>query len=202
MKVKITTQTNMEYYGCAKNTIVDVDLEDYVTCVVASEVGNAPLEACKAQAVAARSFAIARGVLSRKVISDNSSTAQAYKANRIGYATCAKAAWETKGQVLTYGGKVISANYCAANGGRTYSSEEVWGTKKPYLIARADPWDASAKNGHGVGMSQKGAIAAARAGKTYKEILGFYYPGTKVSLSRPAILHIIRGLIQKIMARL
>jgi peptidoglycan hydrolase-like amidase len=48
MKVKITTQTNMEYYKCAKNTIVDVDLEDYVTCVVASEVGNVPLEACKA----------------------------------------------------------------------------------------------------------------------------------------------------------
>lgn len=202
MKVKITTKTNMEYYGCSKNTIVDVDLEDYVTCVVASEVGNAPLEACKAQAIAARSFAIARGVLSGKVISDSSSTAQAYRANRIGYATCAKAAWETKGQVLTYDGNVISANYCAANGGRTYSSEEIWGTKKPYLIAQPDPWDSSAKNGHGVGMSQKGAIAAARAGKTYKEILGFYYPGTKISLSRPAILHIIRGLIQKIMARL
>lgn len=202
MKVKITTNTNMEYYGCAKNTIIDVDLEDYVTCVVASEVGNAPLEACKAQAVAARSFAIARGVLSGKVISDSSATAQAYRANRIGYATCAKAAWETKGQVLTYNGNVISANYCEANGGRTYSSEEVWGTKKPYLIAQSDPWDSSAKSGHGVGMSQKGAIAAARAGKTYKEILGFYYPGTKISLSRPAILHVIRGLIQKIRARL
>lgn len=97
MKVKITTKANMEYYKCAKNTIIDVDLEDYVTCVVASEVGNAPLEACKAQAVAARSFVIARGVLSGKVISDSSSTAQAYRANRIGYVTCAKAAWETKG---------------------------------------------------------------------------------------------------------
>ena len=202
MKVKITTQTNMNYYGCAKGTIIDVDLEDYITCVVASEVGNAPIEACKAQAIAARSFAIARGVLSGKPISDSSSTAQAYRANRIGYANCAKAAWETKGQVLTYGGNVISANYCSANGGRTYSSEEVWGTKKPYLIAQPDPWDSSAKNSHGVGMSQKGAIAAARAGKTYKEILGFYYPGAKISLSRPAILHIIRGLIQKIMARL
>lgn len=202
MKVKITTASNMKYYGCAKNTVVDVDLEDYVTCVVASEVGNVPLEACKAQAVAARSFAIARGVLSGKVISDSSSTAQAYRADRIGYAICAKAAWETKGEILTYGGKVTSANYCEANGGRTYSSEEVWGTAKPYLIARTDPWDASKKSGHGVGMSQKGAIAAARGGKTYKEILGFYYPGTKISLSRPAILHIIRGLIQKIMARL
>jgi len=48
MKVKITTKENMKYYGCEKNTIIDVDLEDYVTCVVASEVGNAKLEACKA----------------------------------------------------------------------------------------------------------------------------------------------------------
>ena len=75
MKVKITTASNMKYYECMKGTIIDVDLEDYVTCVVASEVGDAPLEACKAQAVAARSFAIARGVLSGKVISDSSSTA-------------------------------------------------------------------------------------------------------------------------------
>lgn len=75
MKVKITTQENMKYYGCEKNTIVDVDLEDYVTCVVAGEIGNAKLEACKAQAIAARTFAIARGVLDGKVISDSASVA-------------------------------------------------------------------------------------------------------------------------------
>lgn len=202
MKVKITTEANMKYYGCAKDTIVEVDLEDYVTCVTAAEVGNAPVEACKAQAIAARSFAIARGVLSGKPISDSSSSAQAYRADRIGYANCAKAAWETKGQVLSYEGNVISANYCAANGGRTYSSEEVWGTKKPYLIAQKDPWDQSKKSGHGVGMSQKGAIAAAKQGKSCKEILDFYYPGTKITLDRKAVLHIIRDLVKKIMARL
>jgi SpoIID/LytB domain protein len=75
MKVKITTQENMNYYGCEKNTVVEVDLEDYVTCVVAGEIGNAKLEACKAQAVAARTFAIARGVLDGKVISDSASVA-------------------------------------------------------------------------------------------------------------------------------
>ena len=78
----------MAYYSCEKGTIVEVDLEDYVTCVVASEIGNAKLEACKAQAVAARTFAVARGVLSGKVISDSASVAQAYRANRINYAAC------------------------------------------------------------------------------------------------------------------
>jgi peptidoglycan hydrolase-like amidase len=48
VKVKITTKENMAYYSCEKGTIVEVDLEDYVTCVVASEIGNAKLEACKA----------------------------------------------------------------------------------------------------------------------------------------------------------
>jgi stage II sporulation protein D len=37
-------------------------------------------------------------------------------------------------------------------------------------------------NGHGVGMCQWGAIGQARAGKNYKEILEFYYPGTKLEV--------------------
>ena len=52
IKVKITTSGNMKYYGCASGTIKEIELEDYVKCVVASEIGNASLEACKAQAVA------------------------------------------------------------------------------------------------------------------------------------------------------
>jgi len=57
IKVKITTAGNMKYYNCAKNTIQEIELEDYVRCVVASEIGNSSIEACKAQAVAARTFA-------------------------------------------------------------------------------------------------------------------------------------------------
>lgn len=202
MKVKITTKENMEYYSCEKNTIVDVDLEDYVTCVVASEVGNAKLEACKAQAVAARTFAIARGVLKGKPISDSASIAQAYRANRINYIVAQMAAEQTMGQILTYNGKPISAVYSHSNGGHTRSSEEVWGTAYPYLISQPDPWDKETKNGHGVGMSQQGAITAAKWGKTYKEILAFYYPGAKITLSRPAIFERLRTIINKIMGKL
>src|SRR5699024_2039445 len=35
-------------------------------------------------------------------------------------------------------------------------------------------------HGHGIGMSQYGARGAARQGKGYKDILGFYFPGTTV----------------------
>jgi len=48
IKIKITTNENMKYYGCEKNTIKEIELEDYVRCVVASEMGNAPKEALKA----------------------------------------------------------------------------------------------------------------------------------------------------------
>jgi stage II sporulation protein D len=37
-------------------------------------------------------------------------------------------------------------------------------------------------NGHGVGMCQWGAVGQARAGKNYKDILEFYYPGTKLEV--------------------
>lgn len=203
MKVKITTSENMKYFSCAKDTIVDVDIEDYVACVVASEIGNAPLEACKAQAIAARTFAVARGVLKGKVISDSASTAQAYRANRISYSNCVQAAKDTMGLILTYDGKPISTVYCDANGGRTYSSKEVWGGDKPYLITREDKWNGSQKkNGHGVGMSQKGAISAAKQGISYKEILSFYYPNTTLVRDKKTILSHTRSIINEVLAEL
>ena len=48
IRVKITTNENIKYYGCEKDTIQEIELEDYITCVVAGEMGNAPDEALKA----------------------------------------------------------------------------------------------------------------------------------------------------------
>ena len=88
IKVKINTASNMKYFNCAKGAIIEVELEDYVRCVVASEIGKASLEACKAQAVACRTFAASRGVLEGKAISDDASKAQAYIAARNYYDIC------------------------------------------------------------------------------------------------------------------
>ena len=178
IKVKITTQENMKFYDCPKDTIKEIEFEAYIGTVVASEMGNAPIEALKAQAIASRSYACAQGVLSGKVISDNASKTQAFRAPRCVYKKAQEAAEATAGQVLTYGGKYASTYFCHSNGGRTYSSEEVWGGKRNYLIARKDPWTTEKKNGHGVGMSQIGAITAAKQGVKFREILSFYYPYT------------------------
>lgn len=183
IKVKITTNENMKYFNCEKGTIQEIELEDYIKCVVASEIGNAPEEALKAQAIASRSYACAQGVLDGKVISDSAAKAQAFRAVRNNYANCNAAVDATTGEVLMYGGKYASTYFCHSNGGRTYSSEEVWGGKRNYLVARKDEWTTEKKNGHGVGMSQVGAINAAKQGKSYREILSFYYP--KTTLMKP-----------------
>lgn len=181
IKVKITTAGNMQYFKCAKGAIKEIELEDYVRCCVASEIGNASLEACKAQAVACRTFAVARGVLDGKVISDDASKAQSFRAGRTNYQNCNEATKATEGEVLMYGGRYIGAYFSHSNGGRTYSCEEVWGSKRPYLIARKDEWTLASgekRNGHGIGLSQAGAKYAGAHGVGYKEILSFYYPYT------------------------
>ena len=180
IKVKITTPSNMKYFKCASGKIVEVELEDYVRCCVASEIGKAPLEACKAQAIACRTFACSRGVLDGKAISDDAGKAQAYIAARDYYEVC-KAAKETEGQVLMYGGRYCTTYFSHSNGGRTYACEEIWNQKKPYLIARKDEWTQKSgvkRNGHGIGLSQAGAKYAGEHGVGYREILSFYYPYT------------------------
>ena len=184
ISVELTRQENAEYFHAAVGDVVKVDFVDYIAAVVASEIGNSHIEACKAQAVAARTFAVSLGVLDGKTISDSSATAQAYRAKRNDatlYPNAVKAARDTDGQILTYNGKPINAVFSASNGGRTVSSAERWGGVRPYLIEQDDPWDNSVvRTGHGVGMSQRGAKYAAGIGKTYEEILAFYYPGTQL----------------------
>ena len=55
-----------------------------------------------------------------------------------------------------------------------------WLGLRPQLIAIGRGW------GHGVGLSQWGALALSRRGRSYREILGHYYRGTVVKAYRPA----------------
>lgn len=184
INVSITRQENAEYFNCKIGDTVEVEFEDYIAAVVASELASGSLEACKAQAVASRTFAVSRGVLKGTPISDASNVAQAYRAPRndaAKYPRCVEATKATAGQLLYYGKSAASTVFSASNGGRTYSSQEVWGGVRTYLPAQDDPWDAAAgtgKSGHGVGMSQRGAKYAASQNISYQSILKFYYPNT------------------------
>lgn len=177
--ITLSREENIQHYGA---NVITIDIEEYLRGVVPSEIGNAALEACKAQAVAARTFALARYSKSKQ-ITDQSSKDQAFRASRLSgsYANAYQAVEETAGQVLYYNDKLCeSCVYSDSNGGRIKSSEEKWGGVRPYLVSKDDPYDSGKGGGHGVGMSQSGAKKMASLGKTYKEILSFYYPGTEI----------------------
>lgn len=188
IKVKITRKENADFHKCSVGDTVEMAFEDYIKGVVPSEIGNAHIEACKAQAIASRTYAYSH-VAKCTPISDASSVAQAYRAPRSedsAFANAHNGVTDTFGMIQTYNGKVInSCPYSASNGGKTTSSEERWGGKRAWLISKDDPWDLSAsggtKKGHGVGMSQSGAKYAAQQGKSYTDILSFYYVGCSVS---------------------
>lgn len=166
-------------------TISVLDIETYIEGVVAAEMDSSfKMEALKAQAIAARTYAC-RYINSKKNydITDNSSKHQAYSPSRVN-STIRSAVSSTAGVVVTYNNKLATTVYSASNGGKTVSAAAKWGgsaSQYPYLIAKTDPYDKRAgkkKNGHGVGMSQWGANQAAIEGLSWKSIIDFYYPGT------------------------
>jgi len=113
-----------------------VPLEEYLYSVVGSEMYPFwPLEALKAQAVAARSFVLFR--LRRPADPDfdvgRTVTWQAYKGYSRESDSTREAVTATTGQVVTYRGQIIEAVYHAASGGHTENVEDIWSAPRPYL---------------------------------------------------------------------
>ncbi len=113
-----------------------IDLEEYVKGVVASEVGiHWPEEALKAQAVLARTYAVAHILRNRtRNFYDVTSSVfhQVYKGDTESEEV-EKAVNYTKGQILKYKGEPIMAFYHACSVGTTEDSKEVFGREYPYL---------------------------------------------------------------------
>lgn len=123
--------------------VVDyVGLEAYLLGVVPGEVPKEwPAEALRAQAVAARSYAIASFVKGQQwdVYADVRS--QAYHGVERESPSTSDAVAATRGEVLTYDGQVVTAFYYSSSGGRTAASEDVFGVPFAYLQSVDDPWD-------------------------------------------------------------
>lgn len=264
----------MQYFGKieiwrGKNglyVVNELPLEEYVKGVVSGEVGKTwDAEALKAQAVISRTYVLMQkagggnGALPYDVTS--SVLHQVFKGGDIPE-TIAQAVRDTKGEVLTYEGKVIVAYFHSTSGGMTEDAAEVFGKGYPYLkpvetnselspyflwqkkitakdMEKAagvrnlkdisiDSYTASGRvrdflfvngsgstkvaaktlrqslgweklpstfvtsimrdngayiiegrgYGHGVGLCQWSALLMAREGKTYKDILAYFYQGT------------------------
>ncbi|MCX7883296.1 MAG: SpoIID/LytB domain-containing protein [Brevinematales bacterium] len=125
--------------------INQIDIETYLWSVVASEVPPTwPKEALKAQAVAARTYALYEMISSRQknlpfdVYADTRS--QVYKGENTEHKATTLAVDETRGEVLRYQGKIIPAYFHASSGGFTENSEEVFGIAWPYLRSVPSPY--------------------------------------------------------------
>ena len=111
----------------------DVYMEDYIQGVVAAEMGKEnkttpkkgwPIEAQKAQAVAARTFAMNKTGSSLVFDVYDTSKSQAY----FGITDWCKAAVQaTAGQILYYDNKVLRVHYTGTNGGDTEVTANYWG---------------------------------------------------------------------------
>ncbi|MGL4608262.1 MAG: SpoIID/LytB domain-containing protein [Trueperaceae bacterium] len=116
-----------------------VDLESYLRGVVSAEMpGSWPLEALKAQAVAARTYVL-YGMQPTETY-DICATVECQKYSGVAkeHPSSDRAVLETAGQVLTYGGAFAKTYFHADSGGVLAAPVEVWGGSADYLVAHQD----------------------------------------------------------------
>ncbi len=124
-----------------------VGLESYLLGVVPGEMPKDwPLDALKAQAVAARTYAIANLVEGRSFDLYSDVRSQLYYGADAESPATTRAVEETRGQVLSFAGALAQTFYFSSSGGRTLSALDVFGEKVPYLVSLADPWDEVSPN--------------------------------------------------------
>jgi stage II sporulation protein D len=133
-----------------KLTAVNVlNIEDYLRGVVPSEMpSDWPAEALKAQAVAARNYALQRVEATRGDTFNvyNTMTSQVYGGYDAETAAANKAVEGSRGIVMLSGGKTVSAFFHSSSGGFTENSEDVWTDKLSYIRSKEDPYDKNSKH--------------------------------------------------------
>lgn len=135
----------------------EMDLEEYLVGVLLAEVPAAfEMDALKAQAVAARTYALKVRSLGRHA-SDAVCTSytccqgyvspDAYLAKGGSQANVERmrqAAYDTAGEVLLYDGELVMSTYFSCSGGSTEDAKAVWGADYPYLQAVVSPGEENA----------------------------------------------------------
>ena len=131
------------YDGSSIKVINNVSLEDYTKGVLPSEMSPSwNKEALKAQAVAARTFALYSKSRQHSASSGyelcGSSHCQVYSGSGGETDATNQAVDATYGQVMYYNNQIIYAAFHASSGGATENSENVWGSYMPYLRSVTD----------------------------------------------------------------
>ncbi len=124
--------------------IAYVYIEDYLMGVVPYEMDNSfPLEALKAQAVAARTYTFKKISMQSSVYDVVDTTSdQVYNGTPDGKDVCEQAVSQTSGRIGLIDGEYMATFYTASNGGQTESVRNAWGSSNyKYLTVRDDPYD-------------------------------------------------------------
>ena len=153
----VTHYKGIKYYGSFRYervnggdiTVVNlVDMDDYVRGVIPYEMSPSwPLEALKAQAVSARSYAVASTNASHQRNNFDVCTTtccQVYYGTGGATSITDQAVDETAGLYAWYGDEIILAVFHASDGGATENCENVWNEALPYLRGVIDPYEALA----------------------------------------------------------
>ena len=149
-------------YISALDKVEEIDFTEYIKGVIAAEMpASFHEEALKAQAVAARSYILARiGEYNREgdppehkgaMICTDPNHCKAYfteaqLVERWGqdwltnyWGKISAAAESTVGQVMAYDGQIVNAVFHSSSSGRTENSKDVWGGDVPYLVSVDSP---------------------------------------------------------------
>ena len=149
----VTWFRSYRYFGCFEyqrvtggnmNVINVVNIEDYVKGSVPWEIGSdKPLEAIKAQAVCARTYAVMQ-TRHRSQGFDVCPTVdcQVYQGVAASNEISDRAVDETAGIYMYYDGKPAEAFYYSSNGGASEDAKNVWNEEVGYLRGKADPYEA------------------------------------------------------------
>lgn len=120
----------------------EIELEKYLYGLINKEsIPSWPMEAKKAQAVAARTFALHKKINRPRKLCDLGSTAldQVYGGYLAEDSEARRVVDLTRGEVLVYKRRLAKAFYHSTCGGRTASSASIWDDPQPYLPSVNDP---------------------------------------------------------------
>jgi len=146
--IKLTERSSRSYRGLFELSVLngrmavvnELPFEHYLYSVVGVEMYPTwPIEALKAQAVAARTYALNRGFGFQIAHVVDTTLSQAYYGVGSERPSTIAAVEETAGEVALYNGKAIDAIYSANSGGFTADAKEAWGNAVPYMQAVKSP---------------------------------------------------------------
>lgn len=191
--------------GSAFDIISNVTMQHYLYGVVPSEIGpSSPVEAQKAQAICARTYAVKNLKRHSKDGFNLCATTccQVYFGMKKESQLSCSAVDGTDGKIITYKGEPITAVYSAHTGGKTANVEDVWGSPYDYLKSVDDhycndyKWEAELdyevltasleKKGYNIGKVTDVAVTKANADGKVLELTVTGEKGSKAFLREAA----------------